>query len=88
VESNVQGCAQDRACYLLLSIDGSEVYVVYLPAEGGRSPVDREQARNTMRIQPGATVEAHGAYTKTDNMYTLDVYSSKDYWVRLVPSGK
>jgi hypothetical protein len=88
VLANAQGCTRDRACYLGLSIDGSGVNVVYAPSEGGGSPADGEQVKNAMRIQAGATIEAHGAYTKSENLYTLDVYSSKEYWVRLIPANK
>ena len=88
VLSNVQGCARDRACYLGLSIDGSGVNVVYLPSEGGGSPVNGEQAKSALGIKAGATIEAHGTYTKSGTLYTLDVYSSKEYWVRVVPAGK
>jgi hypothetical protein len=88
VETNQLSCARDGECYLILSINGSGVYVVYLPSEGGGSLADAEQAKNAMRIQAGSTIEAHGAYRKTNNLYTLDVYSSKEYWVRLVPAGK
>lgn len=80
VLENSHSCERDGVCYLRLRVDNTEVGVVYVGAEGEKTP----HVRNTdqdWKIEKGDHVDAYG---RSQGKNQIEVYSSETFYIRVL----
>lgn len=72
VEQNVKRCDVNGPCYLLLSVDGSELRVYYHQGEAAQCAND-ESTRTGLAIVAGDVIEAVGLHSLANRTHIVDV---------------
>jgi len=85
LENNL-GCTHDLACFLRLDLDGAELRIDY---HRGEYPpcLDRNLARQGMKIAPGTRVRAVGRYRHAGVLHVLDVCTAPGAALTALPPG-
>jgi len=85
LENNL-GCTHDLACFLRLDLDGADLRIDY---HRGESPpcLDRNVARQGVKIAPGTRVRAAGRYRRAGALHVLDVCMAPGAVLTALPPG-